>query len=169
MEMRQTCASLSPRRSSSPECVRGAVSTGQLASEDVADASRRIGSVPIVLHQPRTYRRSWRWRSVLSGAVPTTRRMSCSPKNSIRSYRRSTGRSLETPPRVDCLCSSSRLADARHSPPSSDIRPPGCGAERFDLRSAGSVRPTQCEPRIRGRPARSDRVQSRSICRITAG
>jgi predicted nucleic acid-binding protein len=28
-----------------------AVSAGQLASEAVADASRRIGSVPIVLHQ----------------------------------------------------------------------------------------------------------------------
>jgi predicted nucleic acid-binding protein len=30
-----------------------AVSAGQLASEDVADASQRIGSVPIVLHQPK--------------------------------------------------------------------------------------------------------------------
>jgi predicted nucleic acid-binding protein len=29
-----------------------AVSTGQLALEAVADASQRIGSVPIVLHQP---------------------------------------------------------------------------------------------------------------------
>lgn len=29
-----------------------AVSAGQLASEAVADASQRIGSVPIVLHQP---------------------------------------------------------------------------------------------------------------------
>lgn len=30
-----------------------AVSAEQLASEDVADASQRIGSVPIVLHQPK--------------------------------------------------------------------------------------------------------------------
>jgi predicted nucleic acid-binding protein len=30
-----------------------AVSAGQLASGDVADASQRIGSVPIVLHQPK--------------------------------------------------------------------------------------------------------------------
>jgi predicted nucleic acid-binding protein len=30
-----------------------AVSAGQLASEDVADVSQRIGSVPIVLHQPK--------------------------------------------------------------------------------------------------------------------
>jgi hypothetical protein len=30
-----------------------AVSAGQLASEDVVDASQRIGSVPIVLHQPK--------------------------------------------------------------------------------------------------------------------
>lgn len=30
-----------------------AVSAGQLASEAVADASQRIGSVPIILHQPK--------------------------------------------------------------------------------------------------------------------
>jgi predicted nucleic acid-binding protein len=90
-----------------------ALSGGQLEPEAVADATQRIDSVPIVLHQPKTRLRSWRWRSVLSAAAPTTRRMSCSPKNSTRSYGRLTDGSLETPSRADCRCSSSRQTDGR--------------------------------------------------------
>jgi predicted nucleic acid-binding protein len=81
-----------------------AVSAGQLASDAVADASQRIGSVPIVLHQPSARQRSWRWRNVLSVEALMTRRMSCLPKNSTRSCGRSTGGSLETLPRMDCRC-----------------------------------------------------------------
>jgi predicted nucleic acid-binding protein len=82
-----------------------AVSAGQLMSEAVAEASQRIGSVPIVLHQLNDTPAVVRWRSVSSVEALMTRRMSCLPKNSARSYGRSTGGSLETLPRVDCRCS----------------------------------------------------------------
>jgi len=46
-----------------------AVSAGQLASETWLMPRSASASVPIVLHQPKDTRRSWRWRNVLSAAV----------------------------------------------------------------------------------------------------